>query len=179
MPEQKKKNETDKPASPRAQARWIWVLPVLLFLAISTWLVSWARGNQAQLEQQVKVRQELNSHLGLPRDYPIDVVPLYDGVSVLETTREDAKSSDGEPMDKWFIHAQIEASRKPIFEYYHNLMLARGMAQTQFISLPASDGSGASYAVNYADEEFIVEFTIEKTSKDPMTQLKITVYRVR
>ena len=154
-------------------------MPLMLFLAISLGLVYLAVGNQAEGKAQAKLRQDLNSSLGLPLDYPSDVVPLYEGVSVLETKRESAESTDGEPMDKWFIHSQIDASRKPIFDFYHELMLARGMSQTQFISIPASDGSGASYATNYANETYIVELTIEKTSKDPMTQLKITVYRVR
>ena len=107
------------------------------------------------------------------------MIPVYQGVEILETDRGSAKSMDGEPMDKWYVHGQIDSERKPILDFYNDLLLNSGMGQTQFISVPALDGSGPNYAVSYADENYLAEFYIEKLSKDVMTQYKLTVYRIR
>lgn len=160
-------------------AIWLKGIPIGLFIAISAGLLYLANIQQTTSQGSAADRQATNLELGLPRDYPVEVVPLYPGVEVLETERTDTQSSEGEPMDRWYIHAQIDSGRKAIFDYYHGLMLEMGMAQTLFISVPATDGSGASFAANYANEQLIVEFNIEKKGSDAITQLEITVSRLR
>ena len=170
----------DKPA-PAAGGKSVWmsIIPIGIFIAVSFGLVQLANNQQGSTEKNAASRQAHNTEIGLPRDFPSDVIPLYKGVEVLETERTETMSTDGEPMDRWYIHAQIDSVRKPIFDYYHNLMLERGMAQVLFISVPAGDGSGSSFSANYADEELIAEFNIEKKSSDEITQVEITIYRLQ
>ncbi|MCH7472901.1 hypothetical protein IIA79_08125, partial [bacterium] len=73
----------------------------------------------------------------------------------------------------WFVHAQIDEDKKIIFDFYNTLMRDAGLAQTQYMSVPNG------YGADYSDEEYSISFVIEKKSTDEITQIKITIHRLK
>ena len=160
---------------------WLSVVAPLVgfLLVVSVGLVLWA-GQRGQVREQQQELRDANLATGLPADFPADVVPLYEGVTVTSAERGEGTSVDGAPMDSWDVVAQIDSDdRKLIFDYYNDLLLDRGFRQTQVISMPSHDGSGPNYAVDFGNETMSLSLFIEKNRSDEMTQIKITVYRLK
>ncbi|GEM_PF-6571275 len=155
---------------------WGGLLTISLLLVLLIALIAAAGryiyGQHAR-RQQIQQRQETNAELGLPRDFPSDVVPLYPEAELLATERDSAVSTDDEAMDKWYVHAESDLDKDTVYNYYHERMLAAGMRQTQYVSIPTGYGS------DYADEDYVIEFIIERRPDSDRLQLEITVYRVR
>ncbi|MBN2083060.1 hypothetical protein JW859_12750 [bacterium] len=118
-------------------------------------------------------RQQLNEELGLALDFPCDKVPIYPGLEILETERGTAQSTEGEPMDKWFVHGQIDADKDIVHDFYHQHFMDLGMRQTQHVSIPTG------YGMDYADEEMSVEAVVETRPGSDLLQVELTVYRLR
>jgi hypothetical protein len=130
----------------------------------------------AMVLEETKLRAETlesNTELGLDPEYPAFKFPIYPGLEILETRREEAQSTLGETMDMWFVHGQVEAELKDIEAFYREALTKGDLRQTQYISIPGG------YAFNYANEWYDSRFSIEKKSTDPIPQVEITVYRVR
>lgn len=116
---------------------------------------------------------ESNTQLGIDPEFPSFKFPIYPGLEIIESRREEAQSTLGEAMDMWFIHGQVDAELKDIETYYREAMMKADLRQTQYISIPGG------YAFNYANEWYDSRFSIEKKNTDLMPQVEITVYRVR
>ena len=161
-------NSTRKPG-----VAWSTLLPLLAFLLVvcgALGLYSW-QGLQARAK--IAERQAANEILGLPRDYPLDVVPLYRDAKILKADRGDTTSTEGQPMDRWYIHATVKDQPKAVFDYYNDMLLKRGMRQTTFYSIPTGFG------IDLADEQYAVSFIMETRQETPDTSLEITVNRLR
>jgi hypothetical protein len=170
-----------KDKSQSGKGSWLAVVaPLVGFLVVvAVGLVLWA-GQQGKAREHRREVRDANAAAGLPADFPQDIVPLYEGAVVKSAERGEATSVDGAPMDSWEIVADIDNDdRKGIFDYYNDLLLDRGFRQTQVISMPSHDSSGPNYAVDYGNEDMSLSFIIEKKSSDEMTQLEISVYRLR
>ena len=155
---------------------WSGLLTVSLLLVLVIALIASAGQylyNQRVKRRQIQQRQETNVELGLPRDFPSDFVPLYPGADLLAAERGEAVSTADEPMDKWYVHAETDEDKDAVYDYYHERMLAQGMRQTQYVSIPTGYGS------DYADADYVLEFIIERRPDAERLQLEITVYRVR
>lgn len=149
-----------------------WLLFILITAAVvgaGTWFI-W---RQVAVRQGEHRAQAGNQALGIPEDYPSQIIPIYPGVKIIDTKRETAKSDDGRPMDKWFIHATTEAHQDKVHDYYLNIVTKLGLSQTMGIQIPTG------YGFNYANQELIVEFTVEKRAQDPLTHLEITLYKMQ
>lgn len=149
------------------------LIPAIAFLLV---IAAGAYFYSRQVSEQrniVRERQAANEQAGLPRDYPQDVVPLYAGSTVLKAERGDAMSTDGRPMDKWYIHAQSPDKPKQVFEYYNKLMLDQHFQQSYYSSIPTGFG------VRYANELYDIDFIIETRQAQPETQIEITLHRLR
>jgi hypothetical protein len=172
MPKQPKDQQLDAPVA-RGGVAWAAVIPVGLFvLLLAVGLALYL--HQAMIQRaQVRERQQANEQLGLPRDYPLDVVPLYAGAKVDKTERGDWKSSDGKPMDKWYIHAESADPPDKLFKFYNDLMLSRKFQQSYYSSIPTGFG------VNYSDARHDIQFVMETRKGKKLTQLEITLYRLR
>jgi len=118
-------------------------------------------------------RQQINRELGLQLDFPCDKVPIYPGLEILEKERGTAKSTAGEPMDRWFVHGQIDADKDTVHDYYHEHFMEIGMRQTQHVSIPTG------YGMDYADEEMSVEAVVETRAGSDLLQVELTVYRLK
>jgi hypothetical protein len=142
------------------------VLIALVLLAGAVWLL-W---NHFASEAAKQSRQQQNTKLGIPSDYPSQLIPIYPGVKLVESKRENAQATDGKPMDKWYIHATSTDSTDKLHDYYMDIVTKLNLNQTMGMQIPTG------YGFNYANENMIVEFTIETRAPDPLTQLEITVY---
>lgn len=160
---------------------WLSVgIPLVGFvIVVGAALFLWS-GQQGKLREHQQQVERSNAGYGLPADFPSDVIPLFEGAEVTSTETGVAESVEGEPMDMWKVVARVDSDdRKQIFDYYNDVLLDRGFRQTQVISMPSHDASGPNYAVDYGSEQMSLSLIIEKKSSDEMTQLAITVYRVR
>ena len=131
---------------------------------------------QAQSADQERYRAtlaELNREAGLPITYPLDFMPLYPGVELIEATAEDATADDGTPMDMWHILSQTDDAKQAVYDFYMQRIEAEDMRQTLYISLPTG------YKFSYADENRIADIRIEKLNKDPKLQVELTLYVVK
>ncbi|MCB1187053.1 hypothetical protein KDL29_07805 [bacterium] len=178
------------------------LLPFMLIgaviLAIAIWqfmdFSSSEREQLAEVHQQVQQKQDLrklheefvkdeaakreqakeaNIALGLDPEYPSWLFPIYEGMQISETSREDATSSLGEAMDKWHVKGTVDAELKDIQQFYKDRLQEAGFRQTQYISIPNG------YAFNYANEWYDTAFEIEKKEGDELPGVDITIYRVR
>jgi hypothetical protein len=147
-------------------------LLLVLVIALIAAAAQYLYGRHVKREQ-IRQRQETNIELGLPRDFPSDLIPLYAGANLISSERGSAVSTADEPMDKWYVHAQSDDDKDAVYDYYHERMLAEGMRQTQYVSIPTGYGS------DYADAEYVIEFIIERRPDADRLQIEITVYRVR
>jgi hypothetical protein len=126
-----------------------------------------------QAERLVAERQAMNRELGLPRDYPADVLPLWPGAEIKTQEEGEVKSTDGQPMKQWKIHAETDDDKTEVYEHYNQLLLGQGMSQTLFASVPSG------YGVTYANQSDEIQLTIEKKLSDERTQIEITFSRLR
>lgn len=150
-----------------------WIALIIVFTLGIAIALAWFLYSQHRQQQAVRARQEYNNAHGLSNDFPSDRVPLYPGIEVLECERSSATATTGEPMDKWYVHGQIDQDKQPIYEFYHQHFIDSGMRQTQYISIPTG------YGINYGDEVLAVEAVIEVRQGSDLTQVELTVYRVR
>ena len=164
------KSEQVKPAKGTA---YFAVSLFMLLVIVGGVLLVHQQAQQAAVRRAAVARQQANEELGVPRDYPADVVPVYEGLTILETERGTAKSNLGEPMDKWVIHGEIDSEKEPVKEFYHDLMIESGFSQTQYVGLPTG------YGMDYASEEYVIQLVIEFRGESELLQVDITVYRVR
>jgi hypothetical protein len=144
-----------------------------VFVLGMVFAIVWYLYSERQEQQGVSERQRQNEELGLSKDFPRDRVPIYPGLEILECERGSATAKTGEPMDKWYVHGQIDEDKDPIYEFYNEFFLDADMRQTQYISIPTG------YGVNYGDERMVVEAVIELRQGSDHTQVELTVYRVR
>jgi hypothetical protein len=133
----------------------------------------WFIWHQVAAQQAAQHARASNAALGIPEDYPCQLIPIYPGAKIVESKRETAKSDDGLPMDKWYIHATTTAERDKVHDYYIDIVTDLGLSQTMGIQIPTG------YGFNYADQNLIVEFTVEVRAKDPLTQIEITLYKLQ
>jgi len=131
-----------------------WVVVVLTCLGLILVAAHYLRPEPGD-GMSVQDRQRLNEELGLPLDFPCDKVPIYAGLEILATERGASKSTEGEPMDRWYVHGQVEADKDIVHDYYHEYFMDMGMRQTQHVSIPTG------YGMDYADEEMSVEAVVE------------------
>jgi len=149
------------------------VLPLVAFLLV---LIISAG---LYLRQQVEARHsrarlaETNGAMGLPSDYPADEFPLFPEAKLVKAERGDAESDKGQPMDKWDIKAQSHASVDDIYHFYLDIARKRGMSQSTMIS------AGGGYSVTYADAKTELQFIIERLPSSQVTDIQLTVYRLR
>lgn len=163
---------TEKPR----RVDWRGLLTVALLVAFVIVLLGAAAlylFDQCSKRVRDEERRARNSELGLPTDFPIDVVPLYAGAEIITAEKDSAVATDGASMDKWSVHAELEGGKDDVYSFYHERMLAAGMRQTQFVSIPTG------YGADYADRQFVIEFIIEYRPGSERLQLEITAYRVR
>jgi hypothetical protein len=157
-----------------APSQWLpWLVFIVLMGGGLGFYVYRESALAAHRREQIQARQQENAKLGLPPDYPVDFVPLYAGVTLDTAERKDAKSTDGRPMDQWHIHAESDVSKDVIYQYYNQLMLGKGLAQTMYASVPSG------YGMTFADDQNEIQFTIEKKLHDKRTQLDIIFSRIQ
>jgi len=167
----------DEQRADTAGARFAAFLPLIIFIAVLAVFTGYWLNQQNQSRAARLKQAEANETRGLPRDYPAGVVPIHEEVEIVETERGSADAQDGGKLDKWYILGRFDGDRKQLLDYYNDLMIGRGMGQTHFISMPSHDGSGGNYAVAWADDEYLVDLSIEKLTSDELAQFKLTVYR--
>ena len=148
-------------------------LPLIVFIAIAALAVFLYLRQQWHAQELIEQRQELNQKQGLPRDYPRELIPLYPGLEIVDTERGEWHTDENEPMDKWYVHGQIDESKEVLFEYYNDLLLNKGLRQTQYISIPTG------YGVDYADDLHVIKLIVEKKSTDELMQVEITIFRLK
>lgn len=145
------------------------IFVLILALGLGTFLFTRA---QSAAKRATAVRA--NEKQGLPSDFPSEIVPLYAGATITETLKDTTESREGEPMDRWIVHAWSPEEPKKIYEFYNELLLGKGMAQQMYISIPGG------YGVDFADQYQVVNFIIEKSKDDPAkTNLEITFNRLQ
>jgi hypothetical protein len=149
------------------------LVPAVVFLAVAAVAVGYALNMQAEERRERAQGVAAKLERGLPESYPDDVVPLYEGAKVIAAETGSGESSDGAPMHKWVIKAEVvEDDRQKIFDFYKDYLLERGMSQSMLISIPSG------YGVDYADEQRTVHLVIEKKKSDKHTQLEITLHEL-
>lgn len=158
---------------PRPDRPVFWVAVIVVVTLGIAVALGWFIYIQQHAQAVTRERLQYNDEHGLSEDFPSERVPIFPGVEILQCERGTATSTDGEPMDKWYVHGQIDKDTQPIYEYYNKYFLDSGMRQTQYISIPTG------YGVNYADEKLLVEAVIEVRQGSDLTQVELTVYRVR
>jgi len=148
-------------------------LPALVFVAMAVLALVLFLRHQQLVQESIEQRQALNEKQGLPSDYPRELLPLYPGLEIIDTERGEWHTDQDEPMDKWYVHAQIDESKEELFEYYNDLLLDQGFQQTQYISIPTG------YGVDYADELHVIKLVIERKSTDELMQVETTIFRLK
>ena len=121
-------------------------------------------------------RTRLNERLGLPDGYPVEIVPLFGGMEVLETDSGEAESTDGAAMHRWLVRGQSVANQTEVCDFYKDLMRKLAFAQTMYVSKPGEHG--VDYGINYADENYEIRFEIERRREDTQTQIKTEVFKL-
>lgn len=167
------KNGGGPEPSPAQSSPWVTAgLLIVLGIAIAAATIFYVY-SQHQLQAEIQQRQALNIELGLPRDYPLNLVPVFAGARIIEAERDSAESTDGEPMDKWYVHAELDEDKQQVYDFYHEHLLGHDLRQTQYVGIPTG------YGADYADERHIVELIIETRADEQLLQLEISIYRVR
>lgn len=164
---------SSKQAAMKSKQGWLGCLPFILITVLVVAVGAWFIWQQIGQRQAMQHAQSSNLALGIPEDYPSQLIPLYPGVKIVESKRETAKSDDGSPMDKWYIHATTSTDREKVHDYYIDIVTGLGLSQTMGIQIPTG------YGFNYANADMIVEFTVELRANDPLTQLEITLYKMQ
>lgn len=150
------------------------LLPVIIFVTILALGLGTFLFTRAQHSAKTAAAARSNEEHGLPSDYPSDMVPLYAGAVIAETLKDTTTSGDGAPMDRWIVHATSSDEPKKIYEFYNDLLLGQGLAQQMYISIPGG------YGVDFADENQIINFVIERKADDPKTtNIEITFNRLQ
>lgn len=152
---------------------WWAMALVLAFAAVLIVLVVIHFDQQAELRGAIASRQARNIELGLPRDFPLDDVPIYTGLAIIETDRSSAESNLGEPLDCWYVHGLIDEDKDKVYDYYHEHFMGRGMHQQQYIGIPTG------YGADYADEEYLINLIVETRPPEEQMQVELKVHRVR
>jgi hypothetical protein len=152
---------------------WLALALVLAFAAVLVVLVVLHFNRQADQREAIASRQARNVELGLPRDFPIDDVPIYTGLEIIETDRSSAESNLGEPLDYWYVHGLINEDKDKVYDYYHEHFMGRGMHQQQYIGIPTG------YGADYADELYLINLTVETRPPEERLQVELKVHRVR
>jgi hypothetical protein len=165
--------QEDKTATKGRKPSWLGWLPfallaALLLAALGFYIMQRVGQQQAQQQQQAA-----NDKLGIPADYPGQIIPVYPGVKIVKAEKGTAKSKDGEVMDKWYIHATTTESCEKLHDYYVSLANKLNLSQTMGIQIPTG------YGTNYANDKLEVDFVIEVRPPDKLTQLEITLYMLK
>jgi hypothetical protein len=147
--------------------------PAIIFVLILGAALVFYILHNIQTAKAAEALKEQLSQLGLPDDYPLQDIPVYPGLKIATAKKLDAMSADNKPMDEWELHATSLDDKKKIFDFVKDKMMARGMSQTQYISIPTG------YGLTYGDEQYSVEYEIEKQKKDKETRVVMRVYRIR
>lgn len=158
---------------PRPGINWGAIAPGIAFVVIVGIGLVVYMNQQAEAKRVVAKEREQVRQMGLPSDYPLSEIPIYPGMEIGETKREDTVSTDDRPMDKWEIHATSPDDKQLIFDFFKDKLLGRGMGQTQYISTPTG------YGVHYSDERYHIELEIEKFPTDKATRIVMRVHRIK
>ena len=165
--------EPEKKSEPRDRMSLLLLGFTILLIVTLIILVVVQMGKKAEHRKSVRERQACNLELGLPRDFPIDDVPIYTGLEIIETDRSSTESNLGEPMDYWYAHGWIDEDKDMVYDYYHEHFMGRGMHQQQYIGIPTG------YGADYADEVYLINLTVETRSPEERLQVELKVHRVR
>jgi hypothetical protein len=163
----------DSTGNKPAGINWGAVAPGIAFVVIVA-IGAAVFANMRATEQRIlkEVAAEVQQ-LGLPEGYPLQDIPLYGDLQISEQSRGETQSTEGKPMDEWIIKATSGDDKQQIFDWYKDKLIARGMGQTQFISIPTG------LAVTYGDEQYSVELEIEKLETDKLTRVTKRVYKLQ
>lgn len=166
-----KSTDTSSSAKRPGLGEWLPAIIFVLILIAGFSVLIWRQvSSKAQHVQAI----QQNEKLGLPADYPLDVVPLYQGMKLDKCERSETKSSENEPMDSWHLTGTSSDEPKKIYEFYNGLMQAANFSQNMYISIPGG------YGVEFADEQQVINYQIEKDHKDPqVTNIDITFSRLK
>jgi hypothetical protein len=163
----------ESPPEQRSGINWGAMAPGIAFVLILGAAFGFYLTQNAKAERgREQLRAQIAS-LGLPEGYPLQDIPVYPGLKITEQKRDTAMSSDNKPMDLWEIKATSPDDKQQIFDFVKEKMMARKMSQTQYISLPTG------YGVHYGDEQYFIEYEIEKFAKDAETRVVMRVYRIK
>ena len=165
--------QVDETAAKTHKPGWLSWLPfallaIVLLAALGVY-VTQRIGQQQELRQQ----QAANDKLGIPADYPAQIIPVYPGVKIIKAEKSDAKSKAGEAMDRWYIHATTTDSSEKLHDYYVKIANKLGLSQTMGIQIPTG------YGTNYANDKLEVDFVMEVRPPDKSTHLEITLYMLK
>lgn len=156
-----------------SSCNWCVIVLVLAFAAVLAVLVVLHFNQQADVREAIASLQARNIELGLPRDFPLDDVPIYPGLAIIETDHSNAESNLGEPLDYWYVHGLIDEDKDKVYDYYHEYFMGRGMHQQQYIGIPTG------YGADYADEEYLINLIVETRAPEERMQVELKVHRVR
>ena len=151
----------------------IFGLVIALLAVAAVWLLIDHYQGQKVVRQAALDRQAANKAAGVPLDFPSNIVPIYEGLTILSTERGSAESTDGEPMDKWVVNSEIDAEKEPVKDFYTDLLLDKGFSQQHYIGLPTG------YGMKYANEECTVDLVVEFRPPGELLKVDITVHRLR
>ena len=155
------KADNQQQTAPKARGFRATFIVLLLFIAVLGVLLGlWAQ-RQASRREAIQERQQYNMARGLAVDYPSQLVPVYPGVEILETDRGEGRSTDGEPMDRWYVRGGLDIEPQVLYDYYSQLMLNKGLTQTVLMALPTG------YGVNYGSGSAIHEGTHREGMEQP------------
>ncbi|MDQ3023555.1 MAG: hypothetical protein M3R04_04090 [bacterium] len=159
--------------SKKPGVNWGAAAPGIAFvLIVATGIALYLGAQSAEVRKSAESAQQAQK-LGLPQGFPLQDIPLYPALQISEQSSSETESTDGKPMDKWELKATSPDDKMLIANFYKDKLLARGMGQTQYISIPTGIG------VTYGDERYSVELEIEKLSGDKVTRFVMRVYRLK
>lgn len=145
-----------------------WLVFLLLILGAGGWYVQTQRTAEAErAAARAKAKQ-----LGLPDDFPLDVVPLEQSLTVDEVETGEATSREGEPMKRWTVSGHSRTEHKALHEFYRRYFMDREWMQTQMISIPTGQSA------DYATEAMVVHLEIERPKSRQDTSFKMDVYKL-
>lgn len=165
--------QEEKQVVQERKSHWMGWLPFALVAVLLLAGLALFVAHRVEQEQTVRRQQAANEKLGLPVDYPGQLIPVYPGVAILKAEKSAAKSKDGQAMDKWYIHATSPDNRDKLHDFYVDIANKLGLSQTMGIQIPSG------YGTNYANDKLEVDFVIEVRPPDKLTHLEISLFVVK
>lgn len=130
--------------------------------------------HSSQLKQETAWLAEEREQMGLPDGYPVEQVPVLEGIEIKSAEQLTATDTKGREMDQWQLEARTELTREQVFDYYSEYLVDNlGLSQTKTISIPSGEHH------EYADERWVVQVEYEQLEAEAQPVLRLNVYRAR